>query len=151
MYCKFIDRRYIVKVNFLQFAITKDHEFTLEQKQEIIQYRETMLASGGKITNRELTTWANAHFQINAFEMNIGRIVKQKEHFSGLDIGHLGDFKRLRESQCPEVEEATFTWFSTMQKNTVALSNDLVVAVAKRFYALFPRGANEKELQFSHG
>jgi len=38
----------------------------------------------------------------------------------------------------------------TMQENNVALSDDLVVAAAKRFYALIPRGANE-ELQFSHG
>ena len=49
------------------------------------------------------------------------------------------------------MEEATFTWFTTMQENNVALSDDLVVAAAKRFYALLPRGANEKELQFSHG
>ena len=76
MYYKFIDRRYIVKVNFLQFAIAKDHEFTLEQKQEIIQYRKTVLASGGKITNRALTAWANVHFQVNASEMNIRRTVK---------------------------------------------------------------------------
>ena len=38
-----------------------------------------------------------------------------------------------------------------MQENNVALSDDLVVAAAKRFYALLYRGANEKELQFSHG
>ena len=37
-----------------------------------------------------------------------------------------------------------------MQENNIALSNDLVVAATKRLYALFPRGANEKELQFSH-
>ena len=73
-----------------------------------------MLASGGKITNRALIVWANAHFQVNPFEMNIGRIVKQKEHFSGLDVGHLSDSKRLQKSQCPKVEEATFTWFTTM-------------------------------------
>ena len=95
MYCKFIDRRYIVKVNFLQFAMAKGHEFTLEQKQEIIQYRETVLASDGKIINRALTAWANAHFQVNTSEMNIERIVKRKEYFSGLDVGHLGDSKRL--------------------------------------------------------
>ena len=58
--------------------MAKDHEFTLEQKQEIIQYRETVSASGGKITNRALIVWANAHSQVNTFEMNIGRIVKQK-------------------------------------------------------------------------
>jgi hypothetical protein len=131
--------------------MAKGHEFTLEQKQEIIQYRETVLTSGGKITNRALTAWANAHFQVNASEMNIGRIIKRKEHFSGLDVGHLGDSKRLRKSQCPEVEEATFTWFTTMQENNVAISDDLVVAATKRFYALLPRSANEKELQFSHG
>ena len=95
MYCKFIDRRYIIKVNFLQFAMEKGHEFMLEQKQEIIQYCETILASGGNITNRALTAWAYAHFHINASEMNIRIIVKRKEHFSGLDIGHLGDSKHL--------------------------------------------------------
>ena len=110
-----------------------------------------MLASGGKITNRALTTWANAHFQVNTSKMNFGRIVKQKEYFSGLDVGHLSDSKRLRKSQCPKVEEATFTWFTTMQENNVALSDDLVVDVAKKFYALLPRGTNKKELQFSHG
>ena len=83
--------------------------------------------------------------------MNIGRVVKRKEYFSGLDVGHLNDSKRLQKSQCPEVEEATFTWFMTMQENNVALFDNLVVAAAKRFYALLPRGANEKELQFSHG
>ena len=59
-------------------------------------------------------------------------------------------FKRLQKSQCLEVEEATFTWFTTMLENNVALSDDLVVVVAKRFYALLPRGANEKKLQISH-
>ena len=151
MYCKFIDIRYIVKVNFLQFAMAKGHEFMLEQKQEITQYHETMLASGGKITNTALTMWANAYFQVNASKMNIERIVKQKKHFSGLDVGHLGDSKRFQKSQCLEVEEATFTWLTTMQENNVALSDDLVVVAAKRFFALLPRGANEKELQFSHG
>ena len=82
--------------------------------------------------------------------MNIGRILKQKEHFSGLDLRHFSNSKRLQKSQCLEVEEATFTWFTTMQENNVALSDDLVVAAVKRFYALLPRGAN-KELQFSHG
>ena len=57
--------------------MAKGHEFTLEQKQEIVQYRETVLASGGKITNRALAAWANAHFQVNVYEMNIGRIVKR--------------------------------------------------------------------------
>ena len=109
-----------------------------------------MLASCGKITNRALTMWANAHFKINVLEMNIGRIVKQKEHFSGLDVGHLNDSKRLQKSQCQEVEEATFTWFTIIQENNVALFDDLMVVAAKRFYALLPRGANEKELQFSH-
>ena len=56
--------------------MAKGHKFTLEQKQEIIQYCEIVLASCGKNTNRALTAWANAHFQVNAFEMNIGRIVK---------------------------------------------------------------------------
>ena len=83
--------------------MAKGHEFTLEQKHEIIQYCEIVLASGKKIINRALTMWANAHFQVNASKINIGRIVKQKEHFSGLDVGHLGDSKHLQKSQCPEV------------------------------------------------
>jgi hypothetical protein len=37
-----------------------------------------------------------------------------------------------------------------MQENSVALSDDIVIAVAKRFYAMIPRVPNEKELQFSH-
>ena len=45
--------------------------------------------------------------------------------------------------------KATFTWFMTIQENNVALSDDLVVAATKRFYALLPRGVNEKDLQFS--
>ena len=37
-----------------------------------------------------------------------------------------------------------------MQENNVALSNDLVVAAVKKFHVLLLRGANKKELQFSH-
>ena len=48
--------------------MAKGHEFTLEQKQKIIQYCETELASGGKITNRALTAWANAHYNIRNIE-----------------------------------------------------------------------------------
>jgi hypothetical protein len=81
--------------------------------------------------------------------------------------------KCIKKAQCPEVEEATFTWFMTMQENSVALSDDIVIAAAKRFYAMIPRVPNEnddiviaaakrfytmiprvpneKELQFSHG
>ena len=73
--------------------MAKGHEFTLEQEQEIIQYRETKLANG-KITNRALTVWADSHFHVNTS----GRIIKQKEHFSGLDVGHLSDSKHLRKS-----------------------------------------------------
>ena len=58
--------------------MAKGHEFTLEQKQEFIQYRETVLASGGKITNRSLTAWANAHFQVNLSEMNFWKNSKAK-------------------------------------------------------------------------
>jgi hypothetical protein len=39
----------------------------------------------------------------------------------------------------------------TMQENSVALSGNIVIAAAKRFYAMIPRFPNEKELQFSHG
>ena len=45
----------------------------------------------------------------------------------------------------------TFNWFLRMQENGVALSDDLVIASAKRFYALLPRDENEKELQFLNG
>ena len=54
-----------------------------------------MLANGGKITNRALTAWANAHFQVNSSKMNIKRIVKRKEHFSGVDVGHFSDYESL--------------------------------------------------------
>ena len=87
-------------------------------------------------------------FQINMSKMNIGRIIKQKEHFSGLDVGHLGDSKRLQKSQCLEAEEATFIWFTTMQENNVALSDDFVVAVAKRFMHYFLEVLTRRSFNF---
>lgn len=40
----------------------------------------------------------------------------------------------------------TFNWFLRMQKNGVALPDDLIIALAKRLYALLSRDENEKEL-----
>ena len=38
----------------------------------------------------------------------------------------------------------------TMQENSIALLDDIVIVAVKRFYAMMPRIPNEKELQFSH-
>jgi hypothetical protein len=45
----------------------------------------------------------------------------------------------------------TYNWVITMQENGATLSDDLVVATTKRFYALQPRDPSAKELQFSNG
>lgn len=56
----------------------------------------------------------------------------------------------VRKFENLEVEEATFSSFTTMQENNVALCVDPMVCVADRIYALFPRSSNKNELQFSH-
>lgn len=38
-----------------------------------------------------------------------------------------------------------------MEDHNVAMFDNLVVVVAKRFYGIIPRGEGEKELQFLHG
>jgi hypothetical protein len=63
-------------------------------------------------------------------------------------VGHLADSKRIRKVQCPKVEQATFSWFTTMQGKGATISDDLLVVAAHRFYVLQP---SEKELQFLHG
>ena len=83
--------------------------------------------------------------------MTIGRLLKQKASVTSIGVGDLGASKRVRKAQCPEVETTTFSWFTRMQENGVALSDDLVIAAAKRLYALLPRDESEKELQFSNG
>ena len=45
-------------------------------------------------------------------------------------MGHLVDSKRIKKVQCPEVEQATFSWFTTMQEKGATISNDLLVAAA---------------------
>lgn len=37
----------------------------LRAKEEILQHRESSLASDGKIINSELAPWANAQFHVN--------------------------------------------------------------------------------------
>ena len=94
-----------------------------------------------------MTEWANTKFGASVSQMTMGRILNKKASLTTFDVGHLGDSKRIRKVQCPEVELATYNWVITMQENGATLSDDLVVATAKRFYALQPRDPSAKELQ----
>lgn len=58
---------------------------------------------------------------------------------------------RIKKAQCPQLEQATFTWFKLMEDHNVALFDDLVVVAAKRLCGMTPKGEGEKQLQFSHG
>jgi hypothetical protein len=135
----------------LRFTMGKDHEFTLVQKQEIIQCHERLLANGQKMSNKALIEWAYSTFHGSAQKMSISRLLTRKDVLSDMNVEYMGDSKRIKKAQCPKVEEATFTWFMTMQDNSVVLPDDIVIVAAKRFYAMIPRVPNEKELQFSHG
>ena len=103
------------------------------------------------MSNKVFTEWANSTFHGTASEMSTSRLLKWKDVLRDMNVEHMGYSKSIKKAQCPEVEEATFIWFMTMQENSVALSNDIVIAAAKRFYTIIPRVPNEKELQFSHG
>ena len=129
----------------------KGREFTLHEQHEIISYCEEVLAKGHKITNKALCEWVNSKFNNFASPLTIGRLLKRKVLVIFIGVGDVGASKRVKKAQCPEVEMVTFNWFLRMQENGVALLDDLVVASAKRFYALLPRDENEKELQFLNG
>jgi hypothetical protein len=53
--------------------------------------------------NRALIEWANSTFH------GISRLLKQKDVLRDMNVEQMGDSKRIKKAQCPEVEEATFT------------------------------------------
>jgi hypothetical protein len=59
--------------------------------------------------NRALIEWANSTFHGTASEMSISRLLKQKDVLRDMNVEQMGDSKRIKKAQCPEVEEATFT------------------------------------------
>jgi hypothetical protein len=66
------------------------------------------------MSNKALTEWANSTFHGTALKMSISRLLKRKEVLRDMIVEHMGDLKRIKKAQCPQVEEATFTWFMTM-------------------------------------
>ena len=78
--------------------------------------------------------------------MTIDRVLKKKDSLATYDVGHLADSKHTRKVQCPKVEQATFSWFTTMQEKGATISNDMLVVAAHRIHALQPRDPSEKEL-----
>ena len=128
----------------------KGKELTFKEKLEIVSYYENLVTSGMKINKEALTEWANVKFDTLVSQMTIGKALKKKDSLTTIDVGHLVDSKRIRKVQCPEVEQTTFSWFTTMQEKGATISDDLLVVATHRFYALQPRDPSEKELQFSH-
>ena len=109
------------------------------------------MASRMKISKKASTEWANVKFDTSVSQMTIGRLLKKKTSLTTFDVGHMANSKRIRKVQCPQVEQATFNWFTTMQEKGATISDDLWVVAAHRFYALQPKDPSEKELQFLNG
>lgn len=128
----------------------KASEFSLAQKKEILLYRQSHIESGQRISNRALTLWANAKFQASSSEMSISRLLKRKDLLD-LDIEAPPTIKRVRKVYCPQVENATFSWFTLMQEHGATITDDLLIAAAKKFYNMSQKDPSQKELQFSNG
>ena len=126
----------------------RSREFSFKEKQEIISHHESLLASRQNMSNKALTEWANVKYGTSVSQMTIGRLLKRKGELTTFDVGHLAHTECIRKVQCPKVKQATFNWVITMQERSATISDDLVIATAKRFYALVPRDPSEKELQF---
>ena len=66
--------------------------------------------------------------------MTIGRLLKKKTLLTTFDVGHImANSKRIRKVQCPQVEQATFNWFTTMQEKGATISDDLLIASSHHF------------------
>jgi hypothetical protein len=110
-----------------------------------------IFAAGHKISNKALGEWTNAKFNNSAYALTIGRLLKRKASVIAVDVGILGASKCMRKAQCPKLEATTLDWYTRMEEKTAALSDDLLVAAARRLYELLPSDIREKELQFSSG
>src|ERR1700737_23906 len=128
----------------------KASEFSLAQKKKILLYRQSHVESGQRISNRALTLWANAKFQASSSEMSISRLLKRKDLLD-LDIEAPPTIKRDRKVYYPQVENATFSWFTLMQEHGAIITDDLLIATAKKFYNMSQKDPSQKELQFSNG
>ena len=102
-------------------ATMKRREFTLQEQHEIISYQEEVFVAGHKILNKALGEWANVKFNNLAFALTIGRLLKWKASIIATDVDTSGASKRRRKAQCPELEVATFDWFTRMEEKGVAL------------------------------
>ena len=103
-----------------------------------------------KISKKALTEWVDVKFDTSVSQMTIDRVLKMKDLLTTFDVGQLANPKRIRKVQCPKVEQATFSSFTTMQEKGATISDDLLVAAAHRFYAWQPRDHGEKKLHSSH-
>ena len=86
------------------------------------------MASRMKISKKALTEWANVKFGTFVSHMTIRRLLKHKTLLTTFDVGHMAHSKGIRKVQCPQVEQATFSWFTTMQEKGPTISDDLFVA-----------------------
>lgn len=101
------------------------------------------------ITNKELSLWATENFSFPVSEMTISRTLKGRDKW--LSNTAMPDGKRDRKLLCPEVEDATYSWFLATQDKGGTLSDALICEAARRFYAGLDHVSTAKPLVFSHG
>jgi hypothetical protein len=125
-------------------------ELTFDQKRPIVKYHAENSLGGNKMTNVALADWASNKFGQRVSIMTISRLLKRKEEYGSSGCKHSG-IKRVKKLVCPEVEAATWAWFSLMQECGVTITHDLICAAAQRFYGRLPKDPSTKCLTFSHG
>ena len=57
----------------------------------------------------------------------ISRLLKRKDLLN-VEVGAPQTIKRVRNISCPEVENATFSWFKVMQEHSATMTYDLLIA-----------------------
>ena len=67
--------------------------------------------------------------------MTISRLLKRKDLLD-VDVEAPQTIKRVRDVSCLEVQNAMFYWFTTMKENGATMIDDLVIAIAKKFYSV---------------
>ena len=67
--------------------------------------------------------------------MTISRLLKRKDLLD-VDVEAPQTIKRVRDVSCLEVQNAMFSWFTTMKEHGATMIDDLVIAIAKKFYSV---------------
>jgi hypothetical protein len=126
-----------------QSKVKKNNELTLEQKREIIIFKQ----SNPKIKNVNIAKIYAKKFQVRIPESTLSGFIYNHK----LLKDEIANEYRSTEARFPELEKALFIWFCDMRRRHISVSSDMLVEKAKIFAELLCSRLETENFKFSAG